>query len=328
MTVETGEKSVAALVAQVSSGEILLPEIQRAYVWKPTQVAKLIESLYRGYPSGSLLLWCAPEAPRTRPMAGDAPSGTPTVQPLYLLDGQQRLTSLRRVMDDDEKAQIVFNVETEQFQNQSAATGKDPRWAKVYDLFRPDASVLDVWRRFEDMNLTVDSFTIGKRLEKLARVPHYMYHLQVIKNLPYEEVAQIFVRVNSGGRALKTTDLALATLSARWPGVLKKLEDEATHWRERQYGDLDVTFLTRALTGAVLGRGLSAWSHTRLAAASDEELERGWASVRRGLKDLVPLLKQNLGATHSSVLPSINALLPLMVLLGGRAQGAARDTDR
>lgn len=318
MAVEKAERTVAALVQQVSNGEIRLPEIQRAYVWKPTQVAKLVESLYRGYPSGSLLFWRTSEAPQTRDVASDAPTDRPAVLPLYLLDGQQRLTSLHRVMTDHPEAQIVFNVETEQFQNQSAATRKDARWVKVYDLFRPDASVLDVWRRFEGMDLRVDSATIGKRLEQLARVPNYGYHLQIITDLPYEEVAQIFVRVNSGGRALRTTDLALATLSARWSGVLAKLEDEATYWRERQYGDLDVTFLTRALTGAVLGRGLSAWSHSRLAAASDDELENGWASVKRGLRELVPLLKQNLGATHSSVLPSANALLPLVVLLGER----------
>src|SRR5690606_26186046 len=185
-------------------------------------------------------------------------------------------------------------------------------------LFRPDASVLDVWRRFEGMDLRVDSATIGKRLEQLARVPNYGYHLQIITDLPYEEVAQIFVRVNSGGRALRTTDLALATLSARWSGVLAKLEDEATYWRHRDYGDLDLTFLTRALTGAVLGRGLSAWSHSRLAAATDEELEHGWAVVQRGLKELVPLLKQNLGVVDSRLLPSINVLLPLVVLFGER----------
>jgi hypothetical protein len=318
MPVEKTEKDIGSLVKQVSSGEIRLPEIQRAYVWKPTQVAKLVESLYRGYPSGSLLFWRTSETPETRAVAANAPTVKPATLPLYLLDGQQRLTALHRVMNDHPQAQIVFNVDTQAFQNQSAATKKDIRWVKVYDLVSPDADLIDVMARFDYSDLKTDRKEVGKRLQRLMAMPNYGYHMEIITELPYEEVTQIFVRVNSGGRALKTSDLALATLSARWPGVLGKLEDEATHWRERGYGDLDVTFLTRALTGAVLGRGLSAWSHTRLAAATDDELNHGWASVQRGLRALVPLLKNNLKVTHSSLLPSIVVLLPLVVLLGER----------
>ncbi|MGH3902051.1 MAG: GmrSD restriction endonuclease domain-containing protein [Pseudonocardiaceae bacterium] len=318
MTVEKTEKDTASLVGQVSSGEIRLPEIQRGYVWKPTQVAKLIESLYRGYPSGSLLLWRTSETPETRSVATNAPTVKPAVLPLYLLDGQQRLTSLHRVFTDHADAQIVFNVETEVFQNQSAATRKDPRWVKVHDLLCADADLFEVRARLLAVGLMIDSKEIGRRINRIAAIPNYGYHMEIITGLSYEEVAQIFVRVNSGGRTLRTTDLALATLSARWPGVLRKIEEEADYWRERGYCDLDITFITRALTGAVLGRGLSAWSHGRLAAASDGELEKGWTTVRRGLRHLVPLLKQNLGVTHSRLLPSVNVLLPLVVLLGER----------
>ena len=54
--------------------------------------------------------------------------------------------------------------------------------------------------------------------------------MEILTEFSYEEITEIFVRVNSGGRALRTSDLALATLSARWPGVLAKLEAEASHW--------------------------------------------------------------------------------------------------
>lgn len=79
-----------------------------------------------------------------------------------------------------------------------------------------------------------------------------------------------------------------------------------------------MTFLTRALTGAVLGRGLSAWSHARLVKATNDELEHGWATVQRGLRHLIPLLRENLKVRHSSMLPSVVVLLPLVVLLGER----------
>lgn len=57
MHVDRIERSIGKLIDEISSAEILLPEIQREYVWKPTQVAKLMDSIYRGYPFGSLLFW-------------------------------------------------------------------------------------------------------------------------------------------------------------------------------------------------------------------------------------------------------------------------------
>jgi hypothetical protein len=317
--VEKGDRSVTSLTDDIATGAIKLPEIQRRYVWKPTQVAKLIESLYRGYPTGSLLMWRATAPPNTLiGNTGDNPGKPVGADPLYLLDGQQRLTALYRVLHDHPDAQVVFNVESEEFQNQSAATSKDPRWVKVYDVVDPDADLFDLADRLEP-SVQVEKKEIGQRLQRLAKISGYIYHLEVLNDFPYEEVAQIFVRVNSGGRTLRTTDLALATLSARWPGVVDKLEQESGHWAERGYGNIDMTFLTRALTGAVLGRGLSQWSHARLAAATDEELEQGWKTVQRGLKHLVPLLKNNLKISHSALLPSMIVLLPLIVLLGERA---------
>ncbi|MFD1146341.1 GmrSD restriction endonuclease domain-containing protein [Saccharothrix hoggarensis] len=318
MPVDKTEREVRTLVSQIEQGEIRLPEIQRGYVWKPTQVAKLVESLYRGYPSGSLLFWQTDEVPQTREAAISGPAGKSAVVPLYLLDGQQRVTSLHRVLTDHPQAVIVFNVETEKFQNQSAATAKDPRWIKVYDVLKPEADQYQLVGELHERNPDIPPGEISKRLQKLAAVPGHKFHMEVLRDFPYDEVTQIFVRVNSGGRSLKTSDLALATLSARWPGVLQKLEDEAKHWADRGYGDIDVTFLTRALTGAVLGRGLSAWSHARLVSATDDELDRGWATVRRGLCHLVSLLQNNLGASHSKLLPSMVVLLPLIVLLGER----------
>ncbi|MEU4235500.1 DUF262 domain-containing protein [Nonomuraea sp. NPDC026600] len=317
MPVEETKKSISALIGQISSGEIKLPEIQRGYVWKPTQVAKLIDSLYREYPTGSLLFWKAAEAPETRPAAIGAVTDEPAVPPLYLLDGQQRLTSLHRVLNNHQDAQIVFNVDTELFQNQSAATSKDPRWIKVYDALRDDADPFEIRDQLLEAGVQVNSRALGRRLTRLVAIPKRKFFMEILDEFGYEEIAQIFVRVNSG-RPLKTSDLALATLSARWHGIVAKLETEADYWASRHYGDLDVTFLTRALTGTVLGRGLSTWSHSRLVAASDDELERGWATVQRGLRHLVQLLKENLKITSSALIPSHMALLPLIVLLGER----------
>src|SRR4051812_40964026 len=115
MLVERSVLPVGEVMNQVGRSEIRLPELQRDYVWRPTQVAKLIDSLYHGYPIGSLLFWQADVVPVTREMNVIGQVQQPFRQPVYLLDGQQRLTSLYRVFTDHPQAQVVFQVEKERF---------------------------------------------------------------------------------------------------------------------------------------------------------------------------------------------------------------------
>lgn len=316
MQLEATTRPLSQLVTEISAGSIRLPEVQRGYVWKSTQVAAFVDSLYRGYPIGSFLFWRTGIAPRTRKADIDG-SPEESGAPLYLLDGQQRVTSLHRVFNDHEAAQIVFNVDTEKFQNQSSATAKDARWVKVADILNGSLELFDLTERLNDRLPDLERSEIHKRLVRVEKIKDRFVHLEILSDFDYQEVSDIFIRVNSG-RALTRSDLALATLSARRPGTLAQLEDEAAYWAERGWDNLDLMFLARALTAAVLGRGLTPASNNQLLAKTDDELDAGWATVQRGLRHLVPLLKENLGITHGSLLNSVVVLLPLVVLLGER----------
>ncbi len=57
------DKEIQALVGEVRDGRLLLPELQRGYVWKAPQVRNLFDSLYRNYPSGQLLIWETDDVP-------------------------------------------------------------------------------------------------------------------------------------------------------------------------------------------------------------------------------------------------------------------------
>jgi hypothetical protein len=135
--VHKSQQPLQYLMTEISLGRLKLPEIQRAYVWKPTQVANLVESLDLGYPTGSLLLWQTDEPPQERALDIGERQAAPAGPPRYLLDGQQRLTSLHRALRRDEHLdqskfiEIVFNVTNGSFENESAATKKDSRWVRV-----------------------------------------------------------------------------------------------------------------------------------------------------------------------------------------------------
>ena len=112
-------ESISSLVEKVAGHVLVLPEMQRRYVWKSTQVRDLFDSLYRGYPVGSILVWERPFGEEGRALdVGEAAGVRQTNQKLLLLDGQQRLTSLTAIIKDEDlivrgrkrSIDILFNV--------------------------------------------------------------------------------------------------------------------------------------------------------------------------------------------------------------------------
>src|SRR5437660_4990802 len=91
------EASVEELVGMIERGELRLPEMQRRYVWRSSRVRDLLDSLYRSYPSGAILLWETGETVPLQEMAVPQQSN-PYQSTQLLLDGQQRLTSLSAVI--------------------------------------------------------------------------------------------------------------------------------------------------------------------------------------------------------------------------------------
>lgn len=301
---------IADLVSRIDRGEIRLPEIQRAYVWKPAQVAHLVDSLYRRYPSGAMLLWRPAEDIEERDPALDPSSLRPMATPQYLLDGQQRLTSLHRVFHRHNDAQVVFNVADEKFQVQSAATAKDVRWVRVADVLESEKPS-QIRKGILEGASDLDEDVVDERLARLREIRKYRYYLEIITDLSYEEVAQIFVRVNSRGRALRTVDLTLATLSARWKGVVKKVEEEAAACANRGWPRMDPTFLVRALAATATPTA----TLPQLTTTPIPELEDGWKRVTHGVDFLIRVLQNNAKIETSQLIPSMNALVPLVVLL-------------
>jgi len=91
------EATVEELVSMIERGELRLPEMQRRYVWRSSRVRDLLDSLYRGYPSGAILLWETDEAVPLQEFAV-VQQKNPYQSTRLLLDGQQRLTSLSAVI--------------------------------------------------------------------------------------------------------------------------------------------------------------------------------------------------------------------------------------
>lgn len=91
------------LVNRIAAGEVKIPPLQRPFVWKVEQIIELLESIYNDYPIGSILWWeTYDKLPAERDIAGFKLPNKPESHPFYyVLDGQQRLSSLYGVFCND-----------------------------------------------------------------------------------------------------------------------------------------------------------------------------------------------------------------------------------
>ena len=112
------EATVDELVSRIERGQLRLPEMQRRYVWRSPRVRDLLDSLYRGYPSGAILLWETDEEVPQQDFAVSQ-QNNPYQNTQLLLDGQQRLTSLSAVIRGEpvsvrgrkKPIELLFNLE-------------------------------------------------------------------------------------------------------------------------------------------------------------------------------------------------------------------------
>lgn len=322
---ERTDKPANVLVEELDKGELGLPEIQRGYVWNRPQARDLIDSLYREYPSGLILLWKPEELPELREASFEQ---TNERKLSYLvLDGQQRLTSLKRVFEG--KINVYFNVEDEAFQIYSAKLKANPLWVSVKAVLNRGA--VRVWRELrERLDSQIGGCEESKldeyldRLSRLERIKEYRYPVMIIHTDDYEEVTESFIRINSRGTRLREAELAMAQLAFHWPGaIVKQFEGALEDYAQANY-ELEARFLMRCFVA--VGTNQSRFRYlSSLWKKSQAELEAIWKETRKAVDHTINFLRNNAGVESSQWIPSINALVPLVIYFskkGGRLSEA------
>lgn len=230
---------ISTLLGQIETGQIGLPELQRPFVWDRAQVRDLMDSLYRGYPTGHFLFWQANPDQGAVAIGTDQKQASPS---LLVVDGQQRLTSLfavflgHPVLNDkfeSVKIRIGFNPLKERFEVTNKAVEQDPEWvddiaevlANPGGSFAFINSYLQVLAGSREVTPEMQG-RIAANLQRLADLPKYTFSaIQLSYDLPVEEVSEIFVRVNSKGTQLSQADFILTLMSVYWDKGRKELED-------------------------------------------------------------------------------------------------------
>ncbi|NPV88407.1 DUF262 domain-containing protein [Coprothermobacteraceae bacterium] len=229
------QHTVYQVLAWIDAGEIAVPEIQRPFVWDSSQVRDLLDSLYKGYPVGYLIVW---QNPNVRLKDGSTSAGKK-----ILIDGQQRVTALMtalrgaQVLDWDYRKRhiaIAFNPMSEVFEVTNPAIQKDVRWIPdISRVFSPGFRILDELNDYCNKNPEADKNQVYAALEKLRGIQNVPIGLiELSHELDIDEVTEIFVRINSKGTKLDQADFAMSKIAVaeKYGGpLLRKAIDYFCH---------------------------------------------------------------------------------------------------
>ena len=312
---ERTDKPVSILLDELSTGVLGLPEIQRGYIWERPKARDLIDSLYREYPSGLILLWKPKELPELRELAIE--HGNTRTPESLILDGQQRLTSLKKVFD--RSINVFFNLQDEAFQIYSSKLKSNPLWVSVTDVLIDGA--VKVWKQLkknvEDKSIRIEDGILEQyldRLVQLEKIKEYRYPVMIIHTDDYEEITESFIRVNSRGTPLREAELAMAQLAFHWPGALaNEFENALDNYEDISY-EFEARFLMRCYVAISTGQNRFKFLG-RLWKRSQQELEESWIKTKKALDHAVNFLKNNAGIESTDWIPSLNALIPIVYYL-------------
>lgn len=346
------EYSVEELVSMMEKGDLSLPEMQRGYVWQATRVRDLLDSLYRGYPSGTILIWETDTSVPTRKMALDQVASEYKSIKL-LLDGQQRLTSLAAVIRGREISvrgrrrpiDLLFNLEhpdtlsvvtevhenspdDERIEDEADSSEKEllqrfnrmtfvvatkklaqrSNWVKVSEVFNTDSDA-PFLKNANVTNLDDPNFVrYTQRLARLRAIRKYAYHIDLLgQSLDYDEVTEIFVRVNSLGSKLRGSDLALAQITAKWQNSLTKFEQFQRNCSKLGF-NLDLSSVhIRNLVVFATGQ----CRFRTLARLTATELESAWSKCKRGMEFALDFMASNVEVESPTLLASPYILITI-----------------
>ena len=217
---------VKDLLTDVKNGRIGLPDLQRPFVWKDSKVRDLLDSMMKGYPIGYVMLWAAPVNYENANVIGKDEKIYKKSEDL-VIDGQQRLTALLasmyaiKIRDKNFKERnikIAFNPLTKEFAVWSQAYERDPEWiSEISSVFLSEQEhMISKFRKnfIKELNdsrqkkqlpiLTEDEEDlIENNINALLDLNIYsLPTLKINSDANEEDVADIFVRVNSGGQTL------------------------------------------------------------------------------------------------------------------------------
>jgi hypothetical protein len=303
-------------------GILNVPEFQRKYVWRASKLADLVDSLWRGYPIGTLLLWeSAYDSPRTA-------LGTQG-RKLWIVDGQQRITSLALLFGKKpywwsdhahwnrmyEKYNILVNIAKDmddlEFGLVNPIRRKSSEWVSVRSVLgAPNLSELAL-QLSEKLGDPKRFAEVHEKLQSIRRIETAQLY-EIIVDHELEDVAEIFGRLNTAGTKIRESDIVVALVAAKQQGWVRQKFDPFLKDLASSGFEFDPAVVVRTL--AIIGHGSarlrdvpeSFWDPSN-------EFDEHWRKTKEAISGVIKNLLEY-GLLSSDLLPSLNALIPVFVM--------------
>jgi len=309
------------LIGDIDQGRVKIPRFQRDFVWNKEQTAKLIDSIIKGFPVGTFIIWkTREELPSLRnignielpePPAGDA------VQ--YILDGQQRITSLYAVrhglritrdgMEINYK-DICVDIDAEPDTDKESVYADPPEHAgktlSVHELLTLDITDFDLYSKEQ-----------RKRIQTYReRLTGYDFSVIEIPDHSIDVACEIFTRINTGGKALSIFEIIVAKtydpetkfdLEEKYRELIKGGEgDDDSCLEDAGFETIPPMTVLQCLSAHLMG-GIT---HKDLVRLDRKAVATAWPHVRETIFAAVEYLQSHLGVAVSRLLPYSVLLVP------------------
>jgi hypothetical protein len=301
------------LLAEVRSGRVRVPSFQRPLKWEREDARKLLDSLYRGYPVGTLLFW------ETKAEPGEMRFGSFTVSAggrsdaLWVVDGQQRIVSLARVLLASEPDTDVFALYFDLDEGEFVAPPPPAKRSEAPARWLPMTVVLDSedlmqWAYEQaagDKERRERAFQLGKRVREYE-IPAYL-----VRTDREATLREVFSRINSSGKRLEASEVFDALHGARTQSRPATLLEIASELEKLDFGRVEQKILyrlLRVLRGADVSEGRGGKGPLRLA---EKEAESAYRDTADATGRAIQFLKRDGGIAHYELLPYKNPLVTL-----------------
>lgn len=303
INIKTDREYLREILGKIDKGQFAIPVFQRDFVWQKKQVIDLFDSLSKGYPIGSVILW-KPETKmsRTKDVLTDQII-EPSDPEYYILDGRQRLTTFYGCIKNDEDKDDIFklsyDLEDMSFVYAKSNTLTVLRVSDIYDTFlmlsklqQLMSSALDEVKkkifveRARQMNALLQSYTIGEIM---------------MNNCSLEDASTAFARINSKGTTISPLYMLQALTYSKDGGMLIDKEIETIISALTPYG-FDSLYTQHILNCFYQYVGLNSYDN-KLEDLAKSDFPNYIADIRRDLEKSVKFLFEQCYVISSKLLP-------------------------
>ena len=271
---EHSQRSIDSLMSDVERGVIALPDLQRPFVWEDTRVRDLLDSLFVGFPVGTVVLWHVAEVREAHTIGRASEANQASA---LVIDGQQRLTSLfavvkgAEVIDKDggrRQIKIAFRPRDGRFEVPDAAIRQDPEFvADVSELWSGKRTKGQIRKELlaglREKGREIDEAyeeAVEHNLDRVQSIRDFRFPVVDIRKTAQseeaseEDVAEIFVRINNQGMRLGQADFVLTLLSVFHGALRDRIEERAVEISAESMIAVDTQHLLRAACAVGFGR--------------------------------------------------------------------------